>query len=191
MTGLEDIKRSYLVKTTSTSCKETHDKLGHHGFYPTQHTVADHFWWPLLDQDVTWYIKTCHQCQIHCVDKVVLPPVVATPAPLFRKAYVDTMHMPKSHRFSYIVQAHCSLSAWPEFRMLCTETGHTLGTFIFEEILCCWGGLEEIVTDNGTPFIATLDWLAQTYHIHCHAPNTFGTVNMEHTIDSRLSGSER
>ena len=26
---------------------------------------------------------------------------------------------------------------------------------------------------------------------HCHAPNTFGTVNMEHTIDSSLSWSER
>ncbi|KIM63397.1 hypothetical protein SCLCIDRAFT_24287 [Scleroderma citrinum Foug A] len=25
----------------------------------------------------------------------------------------------------------------------------------------------------------------------CHAPNTFGTVNMEHTVDSRLSWSER
>ena len=26
---------------------------------------------------------------------------------------------------------------------------------------------------------------------HCHAPNTFGTVNMEHTVNSRLSWSER
>ena len=27
--------------------------------------------------------------------------------------------------------------------------------------------------------------------VRCHAPNTFGTVNMEHTIDSSLSWSER
>ena len=26
---------------------------------------------------------------------------------------------------------------------------------------------------------------------HCHAPNTFGTVNMEHTIDLSLSWSKR
>ena len=25
----------------------------------------------------------------------------------------------------------------------------------------------------------------------CHAPNTFGTVNMEHTVNLRLSWSER
>ena len=77
------------------------------------------------------------------------------------------MHMPKSNGFSYIVQACCSLSAWPEFRLLCTETARTLGAFIFKEILCRWGGLEEIDTDNGTPFIAALDWLAAKYHI-CH-----------------------
>ena len=26
---------------------------------------------------------------------------------------------------------------------------------------------------------------------HCHAPNMFGTVNMEHTINLRLSWSEQ
>ena len=145
--------------------RETHDKLGHRGFYPTRRTISDRFWWPSLDKDLTWYLKTCHQCQIWSVGKVVIPPVVTIPAPLFRKAHIDTMHMPKSHGFSYIVQARCSLSAWPEFRMLRTETAQTLGAFIFEEILCRWGGLEEIVMDNGTPFVTALDWLAEKYHI--------------------------
>ena len=27
--------------------------------------------------------------------------------------------------------------------------------------------------------------------MHCHTPNMFGTVNMEHTVDSRLSWNER
>src|SRR5437588_4879771 len=49
--------------------------------------------------------------------------------------------------------------------MLCTETVHTLGAFIFEEILCCWGGLAEVVMDNRPPFITALDWLAEKYHI--------------------------
>jgi hypothetical protein len=38
--------------------------------------------------------------------------------------------------------------------------------FIFEEILCCWGALEEIVTDNGPAFIEALNWLAEQYRIH-------------------------
>ena len=142
-----------------------HDKLGHKGLYPTRRAISDRFWWPSLDKDLAWYLKTCHQCQIRSVTKVVIPPVVAILAPLFRKAYTDSMHMPKAQGFSFIVQARCSLSNWPEFRMLRTETGRTLGAFIFEEILCRWGGVEEIVTDNGTPFVAALDWLAQKYGI--------------------------
>jgi len=41
--------------------------------------------------------------------------------------------------------------------VLRSEPGRTLGTFIFEEILCRWGAVEEIVTDNGTADTATLD----------------------------------
>ena len=89
--------------------------------------------------------------------------------PLFHKAYIDSMHMPKAHGYSFIIQAHCSLSAWPEWKMLRTETARTLGAFIFEEILCRWGGLKEIVSNNGTPFVTALDWLAEKYHIrHIH-----------------------
>jgi hypothetical protein len=75
------------------------------------------------------------------------------------------MHMPLSHGHKYIVQAHCSLTGWPEWCPLSQETGHTLRSFIFEEILCQWGGLKKIVTDNGTPFVAALDWLVEKYHI--------------------------
>ena len=64
------------------------------------------------------------------------------------------------------------------------------------EVLCSWAeqndkGMDDaldtwstvytnisVITNRGTP-------------LHrCHAPNTFGTVNMEHTIDLSLSWSE-
>jgi hypothetical protein len=50
--------------------------------------------------------------------------------------------------------------------MLRKETGRTLGVFLFEDVMCRWGTIEEIVTDNGTPFVAALDWLTKKYHIH-------------------------
>jgi hypothetical protein len=37
--------------------------------------------------------------------------------------------------------------------------------FIFEDILCRWGVLEEIVTDNGSPFVKVLDILGKKYKI--------------------------
>jgi hypothetical protein len=75
------------------------------------------------------------------------------------------MLMPHAAGFRYIVQARCSLTAWPEWRVLQVETGRTLAAFIFEDLLCRWGAVEEIVTDNGTAFIAALDTLANRYGI--------------------------
>jgi hypothetical protein len=41
-----------------------------------------------------------------------------------------------------------------------------IGMFIFEEILCCWGALEAIITDHGPAFVEALNWLAEQYRIH-------------------------
>jgi hypothetical protein len=49
--------------------------------------------------------------------------------------------------------------------MLRRETGTTIGDWIFEDILCRWGSLTEIVTDNGPPFVKALEYLAKKYHI--------------------------
>jgi hypothetical protein len=38
--------------------------------------------------------------------------------------------------------------------------------WIFEDILCSWGSLREIVTDNGGPFIKALKYLANKYGIY-------------------------
>ena len=144
---------------------QAHDKLGHKGFYSMRRTLTDRFWWPGIDRDVAWFIKTCHECQVRSTKHVHIPPIVATPAPLFRRVHVDTMHMPKVSGLSYILQGRCSLISYPEFRMLTKETGAAVGRFVFEDLLCRWGAVEEIVTDNGAPIVAGLDWLAKKYHI--------------------------
>jgi hypothetical protein len=57
--------------------------------------------------------------------------------------------------------------------------------FLFEEVLCRWGAVEEIVSDNGTPYVAALDWLAHRYgirHIRISAYNSRanGIVERQH-----------
>jgi transposase InsO family protein/molybdopterin converting factor small subunit len=165
--------------------RDAHDKLGHKGFYSTRRTLLDRFWWPALETDVKWFVQTCHQCQIRQTTKVHLPPTVVTPATLFQRVHIDTMHMPSAGGYRYIVQARCSLTAWPEWRALRVETGRTVGTFIFEEILCRWGAVEQLITDNGTPYVAALDWLADRYgirHIRISAYNSQanGVVERQH-----------
>ncbi len=57
------------------------------------------------------------------------PPTVATPAMLFQKCYMDTMFMEKHGGYIGLVQGRCSLTAWPEFMLLHTETGDAIGVF--------------------------------------------------------------
>jgi hypothetical protein len=165
--------------------REAHDSLGHKGIYSTRRTILDRFWWPTLDRDIKWYVNTYHQCQLRQTTKVCIPPVVPLPAPLFHKAYIDTMHLTPAGGFKYIIQARCSLTAWPEWRALRTETGTTIGRFIFKDILCRWGAVEEIITDNGSAYITVLDWLSTKYrirHIRISAYNSRanGIVERQH-----------
>ena len=45
--------------------------------------------------------------------------------------------------------------------MLRAENSKTVGVFIFEDILCRWGAIEEIVMDNGPAFLSSLEYLSQ------------------------------
>lgn len=164
---------------------ECHQQTGHKGNFTTYKNLQDRFWWPGMQDDVKWFCQTCHVCQTRSTVKVHIPPVVAEVPTLFRRANIDTMMMPPANKFRYIVQARCSLTSWPEWRPLRRENQQTLGDFIFEEILCRWGGVEEIVTDNGTPFIAAVDYLAERYgirHIRISAYNkqANGAVETKH-----------
>jgi hypothetical protein len=84
---------------------------------------------------------------------------------LFTKMYMDTMHLPRSGSYAYIVQGHCSLTGYPEFRMLRKEPVQSIGDWIFQDVLCRWGTLAEIVSYNGKPFVAALSYLERKYHI--------------------------
>ena len=142
-----------------------HDDVGHHGFYATNALLIERYWWPSMGQDIAWYILTCHLCQLRKTQQVSIPPVVAQPAPLFAKVYMDTMHLTPSGGYKYIVQARCSLTHWPEWEMLRKETAKSLAVFILRNIIYRWGTLLEIVTDNGAPFVKALNYLARQYHI--------------------------
>jgi hypothetical protein len=90
---------------------------------------------------------------------------VTTPAPLFAKMYMDTMHLLHSAGFTYIIQGWCLLTHYPEFCMLWKENVQTLGNWIFQDVLCHWGMLVEIVSNNSKPFVAALTYLEKKYHI--------------------------
>jgi len=109
-----------------------HDNTGHHGYFATCTLITLHYWWPFIRNDITWFIKTCHLCQIGKTQNVLILPVVATPAPLFAKIYVNTMQMPPSSGYKFIVQGCCSVVHWPEFDMLGNENARAIREWLLK-----------------------------------------------------------
>ena len=156
---VEKPKRMFMLKSS-------HDKLGHRGFYATKSLIGERFWWPEYERDVSWYCKTCHQCQERQKLLVKTPPVLTHTPSIFQTLQADTMHMtPKSNGCGYILHGCCALTSWMEGRPVKDEKARTIAKWIFEDILCRWGCLVEIVTDNGSSYRAATAWLEEKYGI--------------------------
>ena len=52
-----------------------------------------------------------------------------------------------------------------ESRTLREENAKSIGQWLFEDIICRWGSLVKIVTDNGAPFKKAVKWIEEKYGI--------------------------
>ena len=156
---VEKSQRMYLMKAS-------HDSLGHRGFYATKTLIAERFWWPEMERDISWYVKTCDICQKRQKLLVKIPPIVTHTPSIFQVLHADTMHMtPKSNGCGHIVHGRCGMTSWMEGRAVRDENGKTIANWLFEDIICRWGCITEIVTDNGGPYRLAVAWLEQKYGI--------------------------
>lgn len=71
----------------------------------------------------------------------------------------------KYKNYNAVTVARCGLTGWPEARALVTETAETLGDWIFEDILCRWGCLKEIITDNGPAIKKAMRYIEAKYGV--------------------------
>jgi len=59
--------------------EEAHDDLGHKEIY----MISSCFWWPHIIEDIKWYAKICHECQVRQTRKLHIPPTIPIPGGLF------------------------------------------------------------------------------------------------------------
>jgi len=156
---VEKDRRMYMMRAA-------HDNLGHRGFYATKSLIGERFWWPEMERDVSWYCKTCQICQERQKLLVKIPPIITHTPSVFQVLHADTMHMtPKSNGCGYILHGRCAMTSWMEGRQARDEKGRTVGNWLFEDIVCRWGCLVEIITDNSSTYRAAVAWLEQKYGI--------------------------
>lgn len=146
--------------------KASHDSLGHKGAFSSKAMIEIRFWWPEMDRDVGWYVKTCRLCQLRQKKLLRIPPRVTMTPSLFQKIHIDVMIMGVvSNGHKLVVAARCALARWLEARALRSDNAEALGKFLLEEIICRWGCPQVLVTDNAKQFVAALEWLHSKYGI--------------------------
>jgi hypothetical protein len=145
---------------------EAHEGFWHCGVHAIFETLWERFTWLYMFQDISSHVKSCHECQLHSTKKPAILPHVSQPATIFLKIYVDVMDMPKGKgRFKYIVAACNDVSQAAEGRALCTATTRNIAMFLWEDIICCYGAVTEIVTNNGKEFEGACALLIQKHSI--------------------------
>ena len=145
--------------------QQAHESLAHRGIYGVFQTIKRRFYWPRLYQDVEQHIKSCHECQIRSVRKVEIPITISAPATIFSKLYVDVMLMPRAKRYRYIVAARDDLTLAAEGRALQKLSAANLAKFFWEEIICRYGAIGRVVTDNGPEVRGAFEELMRRYGI--------------------------
>jgi len=86
--------------------KQVHNKLGHKGIFTTCTHILECFWWLYFNDNVYWYLKTCHECQVRSTQHLYILLTIPTSLFLFCKVHINTMLMPRSNGFHYIVHGH-------------------------------------------------------------------------------------
>jgi len=76
------------------------------------------------------------------------------------------MLMPKAQGYRYIVAARDNLSGAAEGRKLKKASARAVSQFIFEDLLCRYGNILEIVTDNGPEVKGATEELLRRYGIN-------------------------
>ena len=165
--GTEDQHRLYVPKKHRTyMMTAAHDHNGHRGFFGTRALLAQRFWWPEMEKDINLFVKTCHPCQERQQQLVRIPPVQTRTPGLFEVMHADIMHMtPASNGFKYVIQGREAVVSWVEGRAIRDEKARTIALWMYEDILCRWGSISTIVTDNGSSFKAAAQWIEKTWGI--------------------------
>ena len=119
-----------------------------------------------MRNDLIDHIRSCHACQLRSMKKMHVLIEPSLPSGLFRKVYLDVMKMPEGQGKHWIVACRDDLSGTTEARAITSDNAKTLAKFFKEQIIYCYGTVEEVVTDNSPSLMGEFALIVQKFNIH-------------------------
>jgi hypothetical protein len=135
-----------------------HNGLAHPGRRRTWETLKEHYFWEGAGEDIKDHVQKCLYClkrkDHKLTTKVPLQRYDIPPYPFYR-AHIDvTGPFPTSESGNkYIVVFKDALTKWIELLAIPDTTAVTIAEFLFDEVVCRYGPLKELVSDRGHEFM--------------------------------------
>lgn len=142
-----------------------HNECGHRGRDATYRHLADRFYWPNMYDQVTYFVRSCIECQKSVKSTPILPYNESWQAPLLRHFNLDSIKMPNGvGGVDRIIQATEPTILWPEARAISGSTAAPVAKFIYEDIICCFGCVPYFTFDGGPEFQKEVTHLLETQY---------------------------
>ena len=130
-----------------------HNEVGHRGRDATYKNLVDRFYWPNMFEDISYFVRSCIECQKSIPSIPVIPYNVSWQAPLLRHFNLDTIHMTVgSQGYEYIIHAIEPTILWTEAKALKKLSARAVADFIYREIICRFSCVPFISIDGGPEF---------------------------------------
>ncbi|KAJ3504975.1 hypothetical protein NMY22_g17741 [Coprinellus aureogranulatus] len=167
---------------------QAHDQCGHRGRDATYKLLSDRYYWPMMYEDVSFYVRSCVQCQLGSQSKPIVPYSASWPAAVLRHFHLDTQFMEKGIRGKrYIISAVDSSSGWIEARALKKADSEAVAKFVYEEVICRFSCIPYFTMDGGSEFKGFVEVLFRQYQVvvvvsNAYHPESNGIVERSHQV---------
>ncbi|GJV71483.1 reverse transcriptase domain-containing protein [Tanacetum coccineum] len=114
------------------------------------------YYWPTMHRDAREMIRACNDCQVHHpVPRNPQQPLtpITTPWPFYKWGIdIAGPFLEGPGKVNILIVAMDYFTKWIKAKAVATITGNQVKKFVWDNIVCCFGLLEEIVSDNGKQF---------------------------------------
>ncbi|GJT86389.1 reverse transcriptase domain-containing protein [Tanacetum coccineum] len=114
------------------------------------------YYWPTMHKDARALIKACQECQVH--KPILRNPEeklnpITSPWPFYKWGIDIVGPFPEGPgKVKFLIVAMDYFTKWIEAKLVATITGNQVKKFVWENIVCRFGLLGEIISDNGKQF---------------------------------------
>lgn len=141
--------------------EKMHWLYGHLGAASLIGLIWTQAYWPQMQTDLSKFCQTCPECQVSCgsqmnQDRELAQVMASSTVQPFERWGIDFIgQLPKtSSGNQWIVTAIDYATGWPIAKALPDSKSWRVADFIYKEIVINFGAPKEILSDNGSNFIA-------------------------------------